>query len=448
MDVNDIDNTPLALMEEFWLRDEHPAQPVDTSCMFSFTGSFSHESIEAALKGLSGRHPLLTKKVEKRGEEFYWVASQNQPEIVWKNEDLLSESENPEQFPFLKPINIYQESGLRLWVFESANRGTTKFLFQIHHSICDGVSEVRMLEDFLFFYAKDVGLYSQDEQLPDLDIESFRNRGKFYWNWKSFLKNLPMTLCTFYKAAREIYNPVKRHELPPLSVPVEKYPYVTSLEMSPEDTKKYQLKARKHKVLTNELLMRDILVALDEWRAKNGEDFNRKRTCLMLPANLRTIEQSNIPVSNIFTALFFNYTKRQLSSEPTKFLQRIHRDMEYFKRHDQKYVFVWSLSKAKKAGILQKCLDAHNGVPSIVLSNIGKFKSHLPKNELGEIVIGENVLKTIDASLSLRPYILMNFCTFVYAKKIRLCLRYDGQILSQAEVEDFMTILGNKIKME
>ena len=70
----------------------------------------------------------------------------------------------------------------------------------------------------------------------------------------------------------------------------------------------------------------------------------------MVPMSLRGPDQVQLPSVNIVSAVFLDRKKREMAGDPQKLLEGIHREMEWVKRHDQKFVFVLVLHIGRKLG--------------------------------------------------------------------------------------------------
>ena len=77
---------------------------------------------------------------------LFWVdAAGSAPQVTWQPAGVRRE------FPQGLHIDLFRETGLRLWFYEEDN--ATELLSQFHHSCCDGLGALKFLETLLECYA-------------------------------------------------------------------------------------------------------------------------------------------------------------------------------------------------------------------------------------------------------------------------------------------------------
>ena len=72
---------PLTLFEKYFLFDTTPEFPMQVDGVFHFSGCADKERLEMSLQKCLEKQPLLIRKIEKRGGQYYWVADERLFEI-------------------------------------------------------------------------------------------------------------------------------------------------------------------------------------------------------------------------------------------------------------------------------------------------------------------------------------------------------------------------------
>ena len=112
----EFDRLPFSAFEEYMLLDDSHAYPMDSVRLLHFSGRLEHEAVEKALKGVWERQPLLRSHAVRRGRRLEWAPSTELPEIIWKNADSTPDALNASGFPSMRPIDLFQETGCRVYV--------------------------------------------------------------------------------------------------------------------------------------------------------------------------------------------------------------------------------------------------------------------------------------------------------------------------------------------
>nr|MCR5164005.1 hypothetical protein [Thermoguttaceae bacterium] len=331
---------PLTVMEDYMLRDDSTAYPMDCVRLLHFSGLLQKELISRSFAEILRRHPMLSLRAEKKGNRYFWVPAENPPEIFWKNWDETPECLNESGFPVMKPLELKKEGGFRLYVVESEKENWTKLLFQFHHSTTDGTGEMQVLAEFMTIYARELGTISPETELPELDPAKLPLRAKLGATWKNYMQNFFQSenyrRRLVWKTAQPLFS------VKPVSpeAPPGNYPFLLPLQLTLEETQAYAQKASSLGVTINDLLLRDFCATIQTWRKQNIEGKRPSgRVRINVPVNLRQAFHKNLPAANIFTSFFLDRSTRQIDGDPVRFLQSIHREMNDVKTRDLKFVF-------------------------------------------------------------------------------------------------------------
>ncbi|MBR0237487.1 MAG: hypothetical protein IJQ39_05310 [Thermoguttaceae bacterium] len=439
----EFERLPFSAIEEYMLLDHSPAYPMDSVRLLHFSGQLDREAVEKALNGVWERQPFLRSRAVRNGRRLEWVPSEKLPEIIWENADAAPDALNPSGFPSMRPINLFQEPGCRVYVVESERENWTKILFQFHHSVSDGLGEMQILGDFVTLYAIAAGLIPPETQLRPLDFSKLPLTRRVGWTLASYLRNYfhstPTTLALLFGRC----NPLIPNTPKPRTEPTGPYPFLQSLQLTQEETRQYVQKAKKLGVTVNDLLLRDFFRTIDQWRVQEKKDFPKGSTRVMVPMSVRDPQHEDLPSVNIVSSVFLDRKKREMAGDPQTLLEGIHREMEWVKRHDQKYVFILILQIGRKLGnILSLSLKSRRCRSTGVLSNLGRVMelSPVPRNEDGTIQLGSSRLEFIDAAPPIRSQTMISFSALTYANALRLCLRYDQNFLTPSDAESFLAV--------
>ncbi|MBQ6107875.1 MAG: hypothetical protein IJK97_06665, partial [Thermoguttaceae bacterium] len=397
--------------------------------------------VEKALKGVWERQPLLRSHAVRRGRRLEWAPSTELPEIIWKNADSTPDALNASGFPSMRPIDLFQETGCRVYVVESERENWMKILFQFHHSVSDGLGEMQILGDFVTLYAIAAGLIPPETQLRPLDFSKLPLTRRVGWSLASYFRNYFHSTRTTRALLFGRSNPLIPHTPKPRTEPTGPYPFLQSLPLTQDETRQYVQKAKKLGVTVNDLLLRDFFRTIDQWRVQEKKDFPKGATRVMVPMSIRGPQHDGLPSVNIVSSVFLDRKKREMAGDPQKLLEGIHREMEWVKRHDQKYVFVLALHIGRKlGGFLSWSLKSRRCRSTGVLSNLGRVMglAPVPRNEDGTIQLGTSRLEFIDAAPPIRSQTMISFSALTYANALRLCLRYDQNFLTTADAESFL----------
>lgn len=420
------------------LGDDRSAYPMSCFLRLKFNGSLDRERFEMALRTATSRHALLSSLVRKSGRrQFHWVPANNQTsEVRWL------EHPNPSGYPPATHLNVQHQAGLVSHVLSNAD--SFHFTMQFHHSCCDGAGAFRFLEDLLTVYANSVGLPSERLPLPMIDEQTLPLRNSFGLTLSRCLKFIPSQMVGLLGARQFLMRkpvPLVPHQLATTdSVPGSNYPAVLGFQFNQVETSSILAAAHRQAVTVNDLLARDLFLALDDFRLRQriGKDTDWLR--LAIPMDLRGDWAQNLPAANAVSLVFLD-RQRPNCGDPMQLLHGIHKEMDLIKRHQLGFTFLMSLKLRRSlpgglASAMQKNCEC---MATSVLTNLGRpfANSHLPRQD-GKIVVGGVVLEAVEVLAPLRPYTCASFSLTTYADQLSIVLHYDIRVLSQNQAEDLL----------
>ncbi|MDO5113744.1 MAG: hypothetical protein Q4E67_05165 [Planctomycetia bacterium] len=430
---------PLTIFEEYMFRDDTPAYPMDSFRRLSFRGKLRKEAFQKALEETWEQHPLVLCRVRKKvGGGWVWTPAEKKPVVEWKK--ATPEDFNESGFPWVTPLSLTQEAGLRVLVLEQDEPSETQVLFQFHHSTSDGIGEMQFLSDWLLAYGIYTGILPKETPRRQLDATALRKRGTYGWGIRRYLKFFPDIFKTGNRLIYRSPIPLFPHRVISTQIPAGKYPYIRFLEFSREKTAYYLRQAKENGVTLNDLVLRDLFLTIDQWRKENGWERLDGWTRLTMPMNIRVAWHEEMPAANAVSFVFLDRRKRDLQ-DAGQLLREIHQETEWIKTHDQRYVFLLSLKACKYLlGGMRWMLKSRKCRSTCVVSNLGRVLENLPfpRNAVGNYELGSAELYQVDAAPPIRPRSLLSFSVLTYGSRLRLCLRYDEHFLSLSQADEIL----------
>ena len=123
--------------------------PVNCLITARIKGEIAEENLQAALKKVQGKHPLLSAHVVKEGSRPYFSFSANPKRIPIRVVDRHSEEEwrHVTAVEWKTPFNVHEGPLVRLvWI---KSQGVSELMLVGHHCICDGASLVAIFREVL-----------------------------------------------------------------------------------------------------------------------------------------------------------------------------------------------------------------------------------------------------------------------------------------------------------
>ncbi len=428
---------PLAPMEEYLLLDDSPAYPMNLFGRFHFSGVIDRAVFMSVLPNVFARHPLLTATIkEGRRGRFQWIAAkQSGPFVQWFSRE---SSRRPMIFP---AIDIRAEPGLRVYVIEGDQ--TTDLIMQSHHVCFDGLGALQFTGDLLTAYASALEKNSPDMLLRPLDRKLLFQRATFGLTPWKFLRMAHKQAIGLLGARQFIMRspaPLIPHQpvLPAGALPAD-YPAALTRRLAPADLRALREAARKAGATINDLLLRDLFLALDDWRIRHGQGNAHEWLRLSVPMNLRTVKDRQMPATNVVSMVFLDRRPAQFGG-PRRLLESINEEMNLIKRLQLGLTFVLSLRVLRNIpGMIPRMVRADRCRATSVMTNLGKAFSQvtLPRRG-GRIVVGNVVLEEMELLAPIHPYTCATFVAFIYAHRLCISLHYDSRVLSPDGAKDLL----------
>jgi hypothetical protein len=436
---------PLTTMEEFLYWEDRPAYPWSCFIYLQFSGVLDRPTFEVAVRIVMARHPLFAAKVEKdeRGR-LRWSAVENpELQIIWEYAPT-----GGKLHPAAR-LDISREIGIRFHVRTDASK--SDLTIQFHHSCCDGAGIFLFIKELLIAYAAAFDSTPTQAKFSALDPGKLAGRGRFGLTPMKLLRMLPNQLVGILGARQFLMRkpvPVIPHRAGSNDGPLpETYPATVRHLFDRETTAGLRRAAMRLGVSSNDILARDLFLALAEWRSRQNVPDDDNWLRMMIPMNLRTTDDRLLPAANVVSSVFLDRRKPDFAN-PGLLLQSIHEEMDLIKRLQLGLTFIFSTAICSRfLGGLEKQARADKCTISCIFTNLGTLLAHLPlPRREDSIVVGNVTLDRVDIVAPLRPYSCVTVAVGLYARKLSITLHYDPRPLTEEQANDLLKIFVERIQ--
>lgn len=423
---------PLVPFEEYMLLDDQPAHPMNFHLRLGFRGSLDPAILMAAAERTVRRHPLLTAVVgEADRGGLQWVpGSQDEVSVKWLGG---ARGEHP---PHTPPLDLRREPGLRFWATEGA--AGTDLLLQFHHACCDGLGSIGFARDLLLEYARGVlpARHRSAVRVPSLDANRLRGRGDFGLtpqeaeDWMQQKSRAAAAARDFLTRPVASLTPPSPAEDVPLAT---SYPAVCSRTLSASETAGLRRLSREQEVTVNDLLLRDLLLTIGNWRERQGFEDDASWLRLMVPVNLRSALDQSLPAANVVSMAFLDRRPGDLR-RPQRLLRGIHHEMQIIKQERLALAFVlWLAALKNQLGEIAR----GDSRATCVLTNLGAVLDEVPlPRDRGRLVVGDTLLDSVQLYAPWRLRTSIALAVLQYAGRLNLTLHYDPRVLEAGSAEE------------
>lgn len=436
----------LTPLESFMLADDRPRYPMTFTIHVDLEGTIDRSAFERALEEGLNRHPLLTAVVgvRKLGRLCWLESPDARPPVDWADASVPVAPAGEEM------IDLYSETGLRIWVRQGDRRA--RITAQFHHSASDGIGAYRFLGDVLAVYgsltaengaetptlaAIDLGRLrgrADKAMSPDIDTRPLPIRA---WKTTKFFVPFRTQTCQKIAAPR-----------PEQSQPLRAFPAVDSFTFSQQDMKRLRGVAADFGVTLNDMLLADLFLTIADWNGMRQPKPSRRCYRIMVPVDLREAEDYATPATNLAAFTFVRRYTQGLA-DPGRLLATIRDDTARIKHYRLGTVFAdvnYSLERAKP--IRRWLLDLNLCTSTAVLSNVGdpakRFTARFPRQK-GAIVCGNLVLKRITGAPPIRRHTRASLSVFSYRRELTLTVRTDPFFFTESENREFLAAYVRQI---
>ena len=436
---------PLKLtpFEEYMFCDDRPDYPMTGFFRLRFSGKLNFQAMDAAIQATMARHPLLRSRVCRDAKHrHYWATDET---ISIPLERWSADSQN--EYPIAAFIDLTRTAGTRIWLVD--HESGSDLVVQMHHACTDALGMCQFIDDLLILYAGKVGELSKDADLRPLDHQRLSLRNYFGLTWGKLLHMLPRQILGLHIIGKHFVRKAAPLRLLSVDQPLQQtaaFPSPFTFYFDRQVTTCILSEAKRRKVTVNDLLARDLFLALHEWRRQNGIESEDEWLRFFVPINQRTKDDETISAANIMSAVFLERNPRQLT-DAEFLLQSIQAEMQKHKRNQHGFLFIAAHALMKHMPRLRNLVIRRGKcMASCVFSNLGIILSRtpLPRRD-GKLAIGEMVLEKVDFIAPLRPLTAAAFCVYTYAGGLTINLHFDPRSISKQQANQLLSMFVGKI---
>jgi hypothetical protein len=192
-------------------------------------------------------------------------------------------------------------------------------------------------------------------------------------------------------------------------------------------------------VTVNDLLVRDLFLAVGTWRKKWHLGSDRDWLRFSIPINLRTSADGQMPMSNSVSSVFLDRRGDDFY-DTDRLLAGIHRQMGLIKRLRLQYTFILSLGVSRwLPGGIARGTQADRCPLTSWVSNLGNVLSQTPLPRRDDrIIAGNVVLESVDYVIPLRPHVHAAFCVYTYAGRLRVLMHFDPRAIDDDKARELL----------
>ncbi|MBC7967533.1 MAG: DUF1298 domain-containing protein, partial [Fuerstia sp.] len=224
------------------------------------------------------------------------------------------------------------------------------------------------------------------------------------------------------------------------------FPSSCTLYFDSQVTTRILSEAKRRQVTVNDLLARDLFLALHDWRQRHGVKSKGEWLRFFVPINERTTDDEALSAANIMSAIFLERHPQHLTN-PESLLQSIQAEMQMHKRGQHGFLFIAAQALMKLMPRLRhRVIRQGKCVSSCVFTNLGIILSRtpLPRRD-GKLAIGETILDKVDFIAPVRPLTAAAFCIYTYAGGLAVNLHFDPRSISRRQADELQELFRLKI---
>ncbi|MBI3468431.1 MAG: hypothetical protein HY000_35970 [Planctomycetes bacterium] len=431
---------PLTAFEDYMLDDDRPEYPMTFFIKLHFRGRLDQKLFKVALERVLDRHPLFRANVrELFGRRMWAPAKDRNPLLSWEDDQ--------EPISGCGYLDLADEVGLRLWVREN-NRGAA-VLIQFHHACCDGVGAMQFIEDLLTAYAAAHSETGQSPAMRPLYLGRLANRGECRQGLLRRLLTAPVCMLAARGIAEFLVNrpaPLATPARPQVAcVPESGGPDIHTHRFSKHQLRNLRERSEQLGATVNDLLMRDLIEAVNEWNSKHAPQQSGRCIRISMPVNLRTSDDELLPAANHVAMVFIDRRPARYT-KVWGLLDSIRLDTWFIKRFRLARVFIWLMTLLRACGIgLSRWIKEDRCMATTVLSNLGVRLDDLPLPYYKErILAGDVMLDRIEFTPPVRPLTHASLGVVTYAGELSISLHHDQSMSSQAAA-DFLAAFAARV---
>jgi NRPS condensation-like uncharacterized protein len=363
---------------------------------------------------------------------LYWEASEDlEPTITWCRGGSECESSTTR-------LDLLKEPASRFLIESDPAQGRADLRIQFHHACCDGIGIFQFLRDLLVMYHFEAAQAKGQPPLAELSADRLRLRGRTGLTQSELIKIAPRQAIGLIGAKEFLTRrpvPLLPHDPVGADATVpECYPNMVVHQLSVEETTNLTAKARRFGATLNDVMIRDLFLALIEFRENHMTSQSDDWLRVMIPMNIRNRFHRHISAANMVSSVFIDRRPSDVAN-PQSLLEGICAQMKLIKRNRLGLTFLASLQLLNWfPGGLKKQARKQQCSISCIFSNLGRVFNDVPVPAVAEqLVVAGSTIESIEVSVPNRPYNCVSFASLTYAQRLSISLHYDPRVLSREQ---------------
>lgn len=430
---------PLTAFEKYMLFDDRPDQPMVFYLQLNFFGGLDRSAFEQSLRNVLVRHPLFQTVVnEVDGSDCFVHAEHSPPHVIWDDQETSGEANCF--------INLREEVGLRIRVTHDEEQA--RVLFTFHHCCTDGVGAVQFIEDLLADYTAELSPEYRRPELRPVNRSLLAGRGRHGLNWFGRLLRFPLDLLALVGIAQFFGNRPAAIESKTESTlsAGSALPHSVSRRISQARLADLKTAAKRAGVTLNDLLIRDLLLAIDAWNARHNAEACGRCLRVSVPVNLRLPADAELPATNVVSMVFVD-RRVKATTKAAWLLKSIRIDTWFIKRFRLALVFTWIVEALGACrGGFAKLLSREGSLATAVLSNLGTQFHDLPLGYLGNrVIVGDALLDSITFLPPVRRGTNAALGVVTYGGELMVSMQFAPAAISRLLADDLLRLFDEQL---
>jgi hypothetical protein len=435
---------PLSTLDEYMLLDDSTAYPTVILAKFRFSGPLERPLLERALFETLGRYPLLTSIARRAGHKGWeWVDA-------GKGHEYFKWHEGAGKLIPVMPFDIRSRPGFFLGI--NRTEEGTDLLSQFHHSCCDGRTAFDFMGDFISVYAAlvDPALVKRMRRNADDALLAPLHRVKGF-PWRELLGIVRNFWIQFAHSCQFLLRapvPLIPHKPAAVNGPQHPdYPALCTLFFDKAETSRLVATAKRRGGMRNDLLARDLLLAVGDWQKRHTSVGARDWLRIIIPVDLRCPGESPRLSGNRASLIVLDQHYGDLH-DPERLLADVLGKTALIRTARLGLAFMRMLRLAQVIpGLLELCIKREKCQATCSMSNLGRIFNLLrvPRVD-GRIVLGDAVLESIEPIALTRQSIAGVFAIIDYAHRLSITLHYDPRVLTKNQADDLLSTYGRFVR--
>ncbi len=437
---------PLTPFERYILADESARYPMTFFLQLRFRGPLQRPLLELAVDQALHRHPLLCSRVELQNGVPHWIwAPEFRQPIEWNKSEWIRKR------PWAQPRDLRTHIGVEGWADTSGDE--TEMTLQFHHACCDGIGASQFLEDVAVGYAQLAAVHTSATDIPQyrpLDPQLLHTRDSEQGRRIANLSGSVFRRCAVI--ARYTLKYLRQRIVPLTSVSKQGNAVrdqsdddtgLVFVQLSKAVTRGLRNAAKHHSATLNDLLVRDLMIAAQQWNSRAAETPSGNSICILTPNSLRGPNDDTLPAANVVGYVFLTRSLSELTNR-TALLCSLRDEMQLVHKYQAGWFFLQSIRSMQKfLPLLNLYLRRSHArcMSTAVLSHLGNtlnsISGRLPMRD-GRIMVGDVELMSICCIPPIRPNTHLVLATMLMHGQLVINARMNPLIFSRSDTEQFV----------